>query len=89
MDPIENQNIEKDKDANCRLRHGLNVHCLALIFQYLGIQDLYEVGEMNEFYKEIIKDLVIGKYYINCNLLGNLISIRQLFERYGSSGKFI
>lgn len=39
-----------DKDANCRLRHGLNVHCFAHIFQYIDSADLYTVGGMNEFY---------------------------------------
>lgn len=74
----------EDKDANCRLRHGLNVHCLAHIFQYLNSVDLYTVGEMNGFYKQIINDLVISKHEINFDkLYKRRITISQVFKRYG------
>lgn len=49
MEPSTSQQVIEDKDAHCRLRHGLNVHCLAQIFQHLNTKDLYEVGGMNEF----------------------------------------
>lgn len=46
----------KDKDANCRLRHGLNFFCLAKVSQHLDGAELYTVGRMNEFYKGIIRE---------------------------------
>lgn len=53
----------EDIDANCRLRNGLNVHCLAHIFQYLDSADLYTLGEMAKAYKHIINEFVIRKMY--------------------------
>lgn len=74
------------KDANCRLRHRLNVDCLAEIFQYLDSADLYRVGEMNEFYKQIIDVLVIRKHGITVdNLHDRGTSIAEVFERYGTN----
>lgn len=74
----------EDKDANCRLRHGLNIHCLAHIFQYLNSVDLYTVGEMNGFYKQIINDLVISKHEFDFDkLYQRRITISQVFKRYG------
>lgn len=73
------------EDANCRLRHGLNIQCLAHIFQYLSCLDIYKIGEMNKFYKEIINDSVISKCEINFDhLSGAGITISQVFERYGT-----
>lgn len=74
-----------DKDVNCRLRHGLNVHCLVHIFQYIDSADLYTVGEMNEYYKQIIGDFVIPKHEIQFYQLGHReITIQQVFARYGT-----
>lgn len=74
-----------DIDANYRLRHGLNVQCLVHIFQYLDTADLYTVGEMNEFYHQIINDLVISMHKIDfTNLHDRFITISELFEKYGT-----
>lgn len=76
--------LEDDIDANCRLRHGLNVHCLANVFQYLDIADLYTVGGMNEYYKQIINDQVISKHHVQFSKLSHRgITISQVFKRYG------
>lgn len=79
----------EDKDVNCRLRHGLNVHCLAIIFQYLDNSvDLYTVGGMNDIYKQIINDFVIPKHTIDFyELYKKGIIISQVFERYGTKIK--
>lgn len=75
----------EDIDANCRLRHGLNTHCLVHIFHYLESDDLYTLGEMNEAYKQIINDFVIPKHEVNFDkLLGRRITFAQMFERYGT-----
>lgn len=74
----------ENNDLNCRLRHGLNVHCLAWIFQYLDIMDLYTVGGMNDFYREIINDLVISKHEVRFCILLPKITIAQVFERLGT-----
>lgn len=71
-------------DANCRLKHGLNVHCLAHIFQYLDSADLYTIGRINKFYNQIINDLVIPKHEVNfCNLDKRGIEASQMLEKYG------
>lgn len=75
----------EDEDANCRLRHALNGHCLAEIFQYLDSGDLYTLGGMNEAYKQIINDFVIPKHEVNFNqLLSRRITFAQVFERFGN-----
>lgn len=74
---------KKDKDVNCRLRHGLNANCLERIFQYLNSVDLYRVGEMNLFYNQIIEDLVIPKHTVNFEPLLNLNIAEPFFEKYG------
>lgn len=80
----------EDKDANCRLRHELNVHCLAHIFQYLNSADLYRVGGMNEFYNGIINDLVIPKHKVDFGQLCRQgITIPEMFERYGTKIQWI
>lgn len=74
----------RDPDTNCRLRHGLNVFCLAHIFQYLNSSDLYKMGKMNGFYNQIINELVIPKHEINFNnLYDRGITNSQIFEKYG------
>lgn len=75
----------ENKDANCRLRHGLNVQCLAHIFRYINIPDLYTVGEMNEFYKQIILDLVISEQEVNFDSdLQNPGITKKLLKIYGT-----
>lgn len=74
----------EDKDKNFRLRYGLNVHCLAYIFQYLDTADLYTVGGMDEFFEQIINNLIISKHKVNFDeLIKRNIRIRKVFERYG------
>lgn len=84
MEPSPNQQHTQNKDANCRLRHGLNKHCLAEIFQYLKSVDLYTVGGMNEFYTKIINDLIIPDHSVNFyTLFEENLTISQVFERFG------
>lgn len=84
MEPSPSQQHTQNKDANCRLRHGLNKHCLAEIFQYLNSVDLYTVGGMNEFYTKIINDLIIPDHSVNFyKLFEENITISQVFERFG------
>lgn len=74
-----------DEDAKCRLRYGLNTHCLTEIFQYLDSIDLNTVGDMNGFYKQIIADFVIPKHKIDFDLLhSKSITDQQLFKKYGT-----
>lgn len=68
-------------DAECRLRHGLNISCLEKIFLFLPSEDLITLGEMNGFYKQIIHDCVIKKCLIH--LPPKRISIEEFFESYG------
>lgn len=77
--------IEKENDRNCRLRHGLNVHCLVEIFQHLNSVDLYKLGAMNEFYRQIIHEYVISKHNIDFELLKIYgISVQNILNRYAS-----
>lgn len=74
-----------DIDANCRLRHGLNIQCLANIFQYLDSAELCTVGGMNDFFRQIISDLVIPIHEIDfTNLFDKYITIAEVFEKYGT-----
>lgn len=74
-----------DLDANCRLRNKLNVHCLAEIFQYLDSVDLYTLGEMNDFYRQIVHEIVIPTHEINFfDLCKRGVTISEVFERYGT-----
>lgn len=76
---------KSDFDANCRLRNGLNVHCLAEIFQYLDSVDLYTLGEMNDFYRQIVHKIVIPTHEINFfDLCKRGVTISEVFERYGT-----
>lgn len=73
-----------DQDENNRLRHGLNVQCLENIFQNLKSADLFTLGEMNVFYKQIIYDLVMPNHIVDfVNLDSRNIKITQMFEKYG------
>lgn len=86
MEPSTSQQKLDDPDLNCRLICGLNRDCLIHIFQYLNTPDLYTIGGMNEFFKQIIiDDNIIQKHRVNFRQLlhrGN--SIAEFFERYGS-----
>lgn len=53
--------IQKDPDANSRLRNGLNPDCLVKVFENLAISDLIRLSRMNKYYKQIIRDRVIHK----------------------------
>lgn len=78
--------LEEDPDANCRLRHGLNVHCLEHIFRYLNTRDLFTLGEMNEFYQQIINDFIIKDHNINgfdLNIPENMQALSEFFQKYG------
>lgn len=78
----------ENRDANCRLIHQLNGHCLAKIFQCLDSVDLYTMADMNEVYYHIIHDLVIPRHTINFSQLHDTgISMAQVFERYGTKIK--
>lgn len=79
--------ILEDLDANCRLRNCLNVLSLAHIFQYVDTQDLYTLGGMNEYYKQIINDYVISNHIINfhdCISPQNGDTMSELFRRHGT-----
>lgn len=81
---------EIDKDLNCRLRHGLNVHCLVQIFQHLNCVDLYKIGSMNAFYRQIVHEYVISKHKIDFELLKiDGISVQNILERHASRVKKI
>lgn len=79
----------EDEDVNCRLRHGLNTDCLARIFQYLDSEDLYTVGEMNVFYNQIIKDLVIPEHTVVFEEIFNRDIAEQFFQRYGTKIQYL
>lgn len=84
MEPTTNQQNTEDKDVNCRLRHGLNVHCLANIFQHLDTQNLHTVGEMNVVHNQIIKDLVIRRHCVHADELIERDIAEQFFQKYGT-----
>lgn len=85
MEPANKKpKISEDPDENCRLRNGLNIHFLVLIFKNLNIQDLYTLGGMNEFYKQIINDSVIINYNVNFMQIMRDYDISQFFQRHGS-----
>lgn len=73
-----------DPDIACRLRNGLNVHCLAHIFQYLKTRDLFTLGGMNEFYKQIINDFIISNHDVNFFDLKPKDQVPEFFRRHGT-----
>lgn len=76
---------EIDNDLNCRLRYGLNVHCLVQIFKHLNSVDLYKLGSMNEFYRQIIHENVISEHTIDFELLKmNKITVQDILSRHAS-----
>lgn len=60
---ILNNNLKSSIHMNNE--HGLNIHSLTNIFQYLDSADLYTVGGMNDFYKNIIIDLLMVEHAVN------------------------
>lgn len=81
MNPDTKTQPIEDPDVNNRLRYGLNIDCLARIFQYLNSRDLWILGGMNEHFKELINDLVIPTYKLNVFESDN----PELFARHGKS----
>lgn len=80
---LSKESVE-DKDANSRLRYELNAHCLAHIFQYLGTMDLYTIGDMNEYYSQIINDLVIPYNRIDFEVFClRKMSDQKFLEKHG------
>lgn len=81
-------NSKKTKSAYekkyCRLRHGLNIDCLAHIFQYLDSRDLNTLGAMSSTYEDIIRDFVIPKHEIKLSGLSERRTILKIFKRYGT-----
>lgn len=84
-------------NLHCRLRNGLNVDCLAEIFEYLENDDLVTIGQLDEYYQGIINKCVIKKrmirfedpkrlYWDVTALLGNDFQHGwKAFEMYGKN----
>lgn len=86
MESANDKRIGENEDVNCRLRHGLNIYCLSYIFKYVNTGDLYTLGGMNEFYKQIIDDSVILGHTVDfCDLDGDEdAKLFEFFERHGT-----
>lgn len=54
-----------DKSANCRLRNGLNDHCLCKIFEFLEFSDLIQLCEVDEYFENLIVNYVISKTWVD------------------------
>lgn len=78
-----------DPDEHCRLRNGLNPHCLAEIFQYLNDTDLIRVSGMNKYYESIIADYVISKKVITLQLTTTRSEYTNIFRKFGEKIKKI
>lgn len=85
--PVEAAGLDRDKDADCRLRHGLNPDCLEEIFKYLDQSDMLALSKMNSHYKEIIVDRIIP--LIQLNLTESCAQNKQLMAEFGASVKSI
>lgn len=83
MNPTTNRQSIEDKDAACRLRHRLNFHCLAHIFQHLDSKDIVcTLGGMNKFYRQLINDSVIRNHYVILReMCRRDIVDKQVFEK--------
>lgn len=46
---------------NCRLKSGLNEHCLLKVFDYLNLDDLLQVSKLDPHFKELILKWTIKK----------------------------
>lgn len=84
--------LKEVDDANCRLRNGLNVECLAKIFQYLQTKDLFNLGLMSSYYQHIIYEYVINKFHLK--LCGSSINpydnnIEAVLKMYGRKVKWL
>lgn len=82
----------ENKDANCRLRNGLNEDCLVEIFKYLDTKDLFNLGLMNNYYQQIINEYVIPKCHLK--LYGKFINpynnnIVAVLRMYGKNVKYL
>lgn len=82
--------LNENEDENSRLRNGLNVNCLVETFRYLDTDDLFTLGTMSNFYKEIINDYIIRNHLVILRSYGNrrampdyLSKYSQFFEMYG------
>lgn len=80
---------QEDPDEDCRLRHGLNPHCLAEIFQYLNDADLIRVSGMNKYYESIVADYVISKKVITFQLGTTRNEYTDIFQKFGDKIKKI
>lgn len=87
MNPGTSTQPTIDPDANNRLRHGLDPHCLAHIFQYLDTNDLWTLGGMNEYFKEVINNCLLQNYEIQVIETEHSMDLTELFERHGTSIK--
>lgn len=85
----QKQMKRKDPDEHCRLRHRLNPHCLAEIFQYLNDTDLIRVSGMNKFYENIISNYVISKKVITFQLSTTRCEYIDIFQKFGEKIKKI
>lgn len=61
----QDESKQMDKDENCRLRHGLNTHCLAESFQFLNDEASTKLDTMNMYYSYIINTFVIPDHVSN------------------------
>lgn len=91
MVPTKQRKLIKrnDPDEYCRLRHKLNPHCLAEIFQYLNDTDLIRVSGMNKYYENIIADYVISKKIITFQLSTTRNEYINIFQKFGEKIKKI
>lgn len=80
MNPGTSTQSTIDLDADNRLRHGLNPHCLAHIFQYVDTKDLWTLGGMNEHFKEVINDWLLQNYKIQIIEIEPVMDLTELFE---------
>lgn len=86
--PVEAAGLDRDEDADCRLRHGLNPDCLEEIFKYLDQSDMLALSKMNSHYKEIIVDRIIP--FIQLNLTESCDqNNKQLMAEFGATVKSI
>lgn len=85
MEPVKKKTkVSDDPGENCRLLHGLNIHCLVHILQHLGTGDLYILGGMNEFFEQIINDFVILKHNVNIfEIRKSNATLNEFFKRHG------
>lgn len=86
----DKENNENGALAKCRLRHGLNDHCLCNIFDLLDVNDLIQLCELDTHYQNLITNWVSGKKLINfCDINFNRTQISwtpdKMFEVFGKT----